>query len=132
MIQLSIVVFWPRLNLVNNLFMTCLNITCLTFTCPATWKHLLIGGKLGWKRASNFNFCQNLTQVICLHHVVIGRNFRNLEIRFFKIQNIGEFGLTKEDLHRKLDFSVILLLQTTSAGMKWWHANYYLFNQSEA
>ena len=26
-------------------------------------------------------------------------------------------------LLRKLDFSVILLIQTTSAGIKWWHAN---------
>ena len=25
---------------------------------------------------------------------------------------------SKEDLHRKLDFSVIFLIQTTSAGMK--------------
>ena len=30
---------------------------------------------------------------------------------------------SKEDLNRKLDFSVILLIQTTSAGMKLWHAN---------
>ena len=35
------------------------------------------------------------------------------------ISNFG-FGTTtiKEDLHRKFDFSFILLIQTTSAGMK--------------
>ena len=30
----------------------------------------------------------------------------------------GRGGRTKEDLHRKLDLLVILLIQTTSAGMK--------------
>ena len=29
---------------------------------------------------------------------------------------------SEEDLHRKLDFSVIFLIQTTSAAKKWWHA----------
>ena len=49
---------------------------------------------------------------------LIIKQHKDEEFKHFQILFQIKSYLNKEDLHRNLDFSVILLKQTTSAGMK--------------
>ena len=49
-------------------------------------------------------------------HPIVDFHFNNCKIKNMKNSLIPD--LPKEDLHRKLDFSVIFLIQATSAGKK--------------
>ena len=80
------------------------------------------------ERTSNQSFLGNMTTFAFLQLL----NYFLLlidQILTFTVELLSQIEIkwnpshdAKEDLHRKLDFSVILLIETTSAGMKWWHA----------